>query len=442
MIARHRLISPSIALIGAFTAGCELDDTVIPATTPRIAVQAVMRPDLPQQFVLVEQTFDGAIVPQRNVQPVPPAPLQTPVSGALVSVANLDLPADPCGASVRFDRGPSGASPSAPVLPGVYWSPPGCPTMRPGDRLELRVDVPNLGTVTGITRVPGLDAATLAVGGQVVAPGDSLGLNRDREALDLVANARYQRALQIVSYRVGTVPPGVSASLEDPTLSLMLFVDSTAATLPGTVRHVFARAEGDDAFRGGRRYQIVVGVVDTNYHDFVRTQNDEITGRGFANHLRGGIGVFGSLVAAPFVVNAVAELDDPREGPYDFTGTLQGVSINTTITFYLAPGAGAGEVSGFMEGTWLSWVPGPAGTTVPASRLVTGQSVDGQFRGDTLRFTIPTAERAGGLGGQAVRLNNLLLDGVRSASGPFAVQVAESTLTGRRVLGELTATKR
>jgi hypothetical protein len=442
-VGRLRTSSRIPLLALASLHACDLDDTVIPPSQAGIVVHGVMRPDQPQQFVLVEQTFDGSVSPVKNVQAVPPGGLQTAVSGALVAVANLDFPTDPCGASVSFNHGPLTGAP----VTGVYFSPPGCPTMRPGDRLELRVDVPSLGSVVGITRVPALDAATMAVGGgQVRQPGDSVPLNRDREVLDIVTAARYHRALQILSYRVGTIPPGMGPAFEDPPLALMLFVDSAAATLPGTVRHVFARGSGSDAFHGGRRYRVVVGLADTNYYDFVRTENNEITGRGFANHLRGGIGVFGSLAAAAFFVEAVAEVDDPREGTYDFAGTIEEATFSGSLSLYLAPGPGSvlgpgqydSDVSGFMQGTWLSWVRGPGGEKVAVPRDVSGQSVDGRFQSGRMYLTIPTYEQRDG----PDAVVELALQGTYRNDRGFGVEVAQATVVSRTVLGTVTFTKR
>lgn len=418
---------------------CELDDTVIAPVQPGIVVHAVMRPDRPQQFVLVEQLFDGAIEPQQNIQPTPPGPLQTPVEGATVTVANLDLPGDSCGASVPFDRRPIDV-PDGFGPPGTYWSPAGCPTMRPGDRLALHVDVPDLGTVTGVTRVPGLDAARVSIAGQAGSSGDTLLLNRDREALDLAAQAQYQRALEIVSYRSGTIPPGAPAHLERPVLSLLLFVDSNAVSLPGTIRDVFARATGEHAFRGGRLYDLAVAVTDSNYYDFVRSANNEITGRGFINRLQGGIGVFGSLVAAPFVVRVIAEREDPREGIYTMSGVLEGITVDVELTAYLAPGTNADEMSGFLRGTWFYRGFDAAGGATTLPRTVDGQSVDGRLVGDSLHFVIPTffdGERTVG-----DRIIAMQLAGVGTAGGSFTVQVTEPTVAGKRTVGTLTVSKR
>lgn len=430
------LVLPVLLLL---LASCELDDTVIAPVQPGIVVHAVMRPDQPQQFVLVERLFDGAVDPQKNVQTTPPGELQTPVTGATVTVSNLDLPGDTCGASVVFNARPIDRPPSY-DLEGIYWSPRACPTMRPGDRLALRVEVPDLGTVTGVTRVPGLDAVSLAVGRQTGAPGDTFTLNRDTEALAVVAQARYQRALEIVSYRSGTIPPGAPARLEDPVLSLLLFVDSTAVTLPGTVRHTFARGTGEGAFVGGRQYDLVAAVTDSNYYDFVRSESNEITGRGFINRLQGGTGVFGSLVAAPFTVRALAQIDDPREGTYAISGTLEGVSVDVELTAYLSPGPDASAMSGFLRGTWYSYGFDANGALVALARVVDGQSVDGRLVGDSLDFVIPTfydGERT------ADRLLATRLTGVGAAGGPFAVQVTEPLLpVGTRTVGTVTAVRR
>jgi hypothetical protein len=419
-------------------AACELDDTVIAPVSPGIVVHAIMRPDQPQQFVLVERRFDGVIDPQRNVQISPPGPLQTPVDSASVSVSNLDLPGDTCGAIVLFDARPISLPPSFNTA-GIYWSPRGCPTMRPGDRLALQVEVPGLGAVTGVTRVPGLEAATLTIGERTGMPGDTLSLNRDAETVSLVAEARHQRAMEIVSYRLGTSPPGTPAYLETPVLSLLVFVDSTAVTLPGTVRHAFSRGTGEDAFRGGRWYDLLVAVTDSNYYDFVRSESNEITGRGFINRLQGGIGVFGSLIAAPFVVQAVAGLDDPREGTYAFTGTLEGVAVAVELATYLSPGVDGDQMSGFLVGTWLSYASNAAGAEVSLSRRVDGQSVDGRLAGDSISLLIPTFVDLP-MGRDDLR--EMHLEGARSSSGPFTVLVTEPQVFGRRTVGTLTVTKK
>jgi hypothetical protein len=410
---------------------CELDDAVVPVAAAGVVVHAVMRPDLPQQFVLVEQTLDGAIDPDRRVQPVPPGGLQAPIEGAVVTVTNLDFSADPCGAPVRFDRTPIGTTSALYKNPGVYWSPPGCPTMRPGDRLELRVEAPNLGIVTGVTRVPGLTGATLGVAGQAVAPGDTVVLNRDRQALDVAAVAEFQRSLQIVAYRTGMAPPGADARLNDRALSLLLFVDSTSVSLPGTLLHAFARGTGEAAFRGGRRYELGVGVADSNYYDFVRSANNAITGRGFANRLQGGLGVFGSMVVAPFMVDALADADDPLEGVYAFSGTVEGVTVDLQLEAFLSPDAEAGFVSGFLMGQWF--VRDSDGVSRP--RNVDGQSVDGVIGGDTLRVDIPTLQHFE----RSSILTRVMMRGLRGPDGSYNVAVAESTVTGVYVLGQLTA---
>ena len=45
--------------------------------------------------------------------------------------------------------------------------------------------------------------------------------------------------------------------------------------------------------------------VDSNYFDFVRSGSDPITGRGFLNHLEGGIGVFGSVAPYRYTLRVV-----------------------------------------------------------------------------------------------------------------------------------------
>lgn len=418
----------ALLLVPPLIAGCELQETQVAPVAPGIVVHAVMRPDQPVQFVLVERLFDGVVEAQKSVEPVPPGGLQTPVTDATVTVTNIDLPADTCGAAVTFDRMP---------VPGVYWSRPGCPTMRPGDRLALEVDVPGLGTVRGVTRVPGLEGSRFTVGNRTASAGDTIRLNRDRESLDIAIAAQFHRALQIIGYRVGTAPPGAAAFLEDRIVALELLVDSTQVTVPGTVRLIRGRGTAEPALRGGRRYEMVAGVTDSNYYDFARSSNNGITGRGFINRLTGGIGVFGSMVAAPFTLEVTADTDDEREGTYLLTGELEGVAVDVEVTLYLAPAPAAGELSGFARGTWLFRTLGAEGAAVTRPRNIDGQSVDGRFDADTLRVVIPTLHARDG-----PRLSPLTVKGVRNGSQPFTARVTEPLVAGTLALGSLTVTPR
>lgn len=424
----------ALAIATLAPVACDLADTVIPETRPLIVVHAVMRPDLPQQYVLVEQTLAGVLPPDREVQPVPPGELQLPVTAARVRVTNLDLSGGPCGDTVEFDAVPL----SQPRIPGVYWAPLGCPTTRPGDRLALVVEAPGLGTVTGTTRVPELAGVSLTTPGGTFGPGDTVPFNRDADVLSLAVGARFHRILQLVAYRTGRLPPGLPFAQPDLEEALVLFADSTSVALPGTILHAGGRGTGGPAFRGGSYYALSTAVADANYYDFVRTSSNTITGRGFANHLSGGIGVFGTVVATSYVLKVTADADDPREGTYRLTGILPnagapGADIDLFVSLYFAPQTTSGTVSALLEGFW---VHRSLETGWWDRQAVTGQRADGRFRGDTLELTIQTAELAMRARPSVLPLT---LRGVWSSSGRFSVDVYEPALLGELRIATLAA---
>ena len=71
-----------------------------------------------------------------------------------MTLSNLDHPSDPCGPSVPLTES---LGPPERIQPGVYWSASRCPSMRPGDTLELRIVVDGE-VVTGRTVIPGANA--------------------------------------------------------------------------------------------------------------------------------------------------------------------------------------------------------------------------------------------------------------------------------------------
>jgi len=120
---------------------------------------------------------------------------------------------------------------------------------------------------------------------------------------------------------------------------------------------------------------VTIGVADSRYFDFVRSGNIPPSGRGFINRLEGGIGVFGSMVAATSGVRVVGTVDDGREGDYHLSGVLRGVPIDVDLEMYVATaGADSSDLSSFVEG---SWVDGAI-----------DESADGMVVGDSLALTI------------------------------------------------------
>lgn len=375
---------PLLPAAAAFAlAACELTEVSVPLGDPIIVVHAVMRPDLPsqmlgRQFVIVERTFTGDTEPIEdpvsgdsvfqladNVTiPYGGGP-SIPIEGARVTVTNLDDPDDPCGEAVFT------ADPEVMGLfrrPGLYWGPENCPTMRAGDRLRLRVETPGGEVVTGTTRIPGMSEARFAVAG-VEAEFDRdlfTTFNRDHDTLRFQIGAVAGRLRQLEVRR--------RTDLAD--FGTKIFADTGLFVLPGDLINTFVIGDEDFVFRGGRDYAVTVAVTDTNYFDFARSDNNRFTGRGFINHLEGGFGVFGSMVAATTNFRAVADVDDVREGTYRVTGAIVGIGpgpvpIDLTWELYLRTPGDPAEFSAFVSGDWLY---GPIAT-----------SADGRFDGD--RFT-------------------------------------------------------
>jgi hypothetical protein len=414
---RVRATGIAVLLATVSIAGCELEDVAIASGESIVVVSAVMRPDLPYQLVIVEWSLDGTAdsVPPSAV-PLPPRGPHFPVENAYVAVANLDLPGDPCGNPVQFLHTPDdpGTSPTE----GLYWAPAGCPTMRPGDRLQLTVETTDGRTVTGVTRVPGMNEAFLAVGNDSVAlgGGDSvMTFNRDRDTLRFGVDATAGRLLQLDIRRHGYLTDyGTKAQF-----------DTTDFLLAGSALDLFVSGAGDEVFRGGRSYAVTLTLSDTNFFDFSRSSNNEFTGRGFLNRLSGGYGVFGSAVAATSRVWVIADFDDPREGLYRITGTLDGAVVDAMLRVYAHRQTERTDVSAFLEGGWFTERPNRRlGDPLWQAKDVAGKSVDGTFMGERLRLVISDTLPQG-------QPWDVTLDGLFAVdSDTIPVFVAESTPFG------------
>jgi hypothetical protein len=359
-------------LAGIAALGCEFGEVTIPNADPIVVVQAVMRPDLPRQWVLVEQTLSGAAAVDSGAVVIPGDAPQLPVVGATVTVRNRSDAGDPCGTTVFVERPGDGP----PESPGVYWSPVGCPSMGAGDTLELRVAAPS-GAVTGTTVIPGVGAFVLGVGrDSVVMPGRRLELNRDVDTVFAEAVGATGRALQIEVRRpdvTGASAPG-----------FWFVVDSTAITVPGNLPDFFTAFQEDTStipeefppvFAAGRYYAVTVAHGDERYFDFVRSGNIPPSGRGFINRLEGGLGVFASMIAATSDLRVVGSIDDAREGTYRLSGTLLGTPVDASLELYVATAdADSTEASTFVSGSWLHGA--------------IDESADGAFVGDSLALVI------------------------------------------------------
>ena len=106
-------------------------------------------------------------------------------------------------------------------------------------------------------------------------------------------------------------------------------------------------------FTAGRYYDAVVALFNDRYFDYARSGNMPLSGRGFVNNIRGGMGVFGSLISDKNVIKVVGDVDDPREGLYSMTGTVGTSAVDVTLELYVSgTGRDTTGLSTFVAGTW------------------------------------------------------------------------------------------
>ena len=363
--------------LGLWSVGCGFGDSPTdPSVDPPetiVVVQGVMRADQPQQWILVERTFNGTIG-EIATGLLPGSGVAVPLEGADVTIINLSFPTDPCGTDVTLLES---AGPTERLQPGAYWAPIGCPTIHAGDTLALRVASGD-DVVTGRTIVPGTNSMTLEAGGQTVAvPGPGLEFNRDADTLLASVDPNGGRAL-IVEIRER---PAVETLDQIAAASSFFWADATELTLPGDLLDVLQNFEelGNqdprDLFSAGRLHSAILAYADQNFYDQLRSFNLEITGRGFINNLEGGWGYFGSMIAAETELRVIGDLDDSREGVYRAVGMVEGVAVALDWELYLNrvsedPAGGEATFSTFLVGDWVlglydSWTTGVfSGTTL------------------------------------------------------------------------------
>ncbi|MCH7874231.1 MAG: DUF4249 family protein [Gemmatimonadetes bacterium] len=398
--------------------GCELTEVTVPSGEPTVIVQSVLNTTRPIQFVIVERALTGVQVPGHSGVLLPPAEPGLPVSGATVTMMHLDPSTCP-GTTVPL-------SPRSDTS-GMYTTASLCP-LRAGDRVRLRVETPDGRIVTGTTRVPGAEAVSVLVGGDSAEfEFQELELHRERDTLRIAVEPILARALQIEVRREDQ--QDVRPEDREDEIAVFFFTDTLGVALAGNLINPFAGDSGETVFRAGRAYLLSVSVTDSNYYDFIRSRSDPFTGRGFINHLEGGVGVFGSVETRTYVLRVVADVDDPREGVYRLQGRAGGADIDVTLELYLDD-LQPGVFSAFVRGDWI-------GGEVR-------RSADGLFgdpdraAGNDDAFTAEFRTRAR-LGVMAV----FVMRGVRSARGtPFDVSLVGTDIQGEVILtATLTATQ-
>ena len=287
------MLRSQVALLFLLSA-CEIEKVAIPRTDARVAMHAVLSPSAATQVVLLERTRSGAFAIF-----APPFDLADPVvsdEGIAESSAAVRL-TTPDGQVLlaREDNTVRGDNKGQ----GIYRFALSGAELQRGGTYRLSVQ-----TVKG----DALAAETTVPGGVAVAVAEQRLFDRTRDTVVI----EWPTAQGARSYLV---------RIETPFGPRSFFTDSTRVRLTGELRNADVNSL-PRVFIPGFPQAITVSAVDSNYYDWYRTHNNRLSGIGLINRVRGGIGVFGSLVRLRFHdLRVVVPQREPAAGMFRFVGT-------------------------------------------------------------------------------------------------------------------------
>jgi hypothetical protein len=323
--------------------GCEAAPVEVTSPVASVVVHAVLNPDVDEQVVLVESSLTGRIDINDRLKFNPLDPIRT-AGGSPISGADVRLFADGDSVGVRAAETLVGTRGTGRYVVGRAQL-----AVQPGRRYRLRVRTADTREVTGETVVPGAPPGWTIGSGAVAAP---VTLNRSRDTLALrwaaVTGAR-RYALRV----------------EGPYGPWALFSDSTQFTLDGAIRNFFAPGLPSLWLPGFVQTASVVA-VDVNFYDYNRSGNDPFGGTGLISSVRGGLGLFGSIVN--LLRREVSVTENVR---YPLDARWRGTTASGLVTDV--------DLWVDVEGPTVSSVSGREAT---ASR----RYVLGTLRGETLRL--------------------------------------------------------
>lgn len=306
-------------------AACEIEKVGIPSTEAHVALHAVLSASAPSQVVLLERTRNGTVAITAPAFEVPDPVLSDEgiaESGALITLTT------PSGetliareeVTVRGDGRGRGFYRFA--LPGDV--------LELGGTYQLSVRTTKNEILTAETSVPVGDAAAAATSGT---------FDRVQETLML----EWPAAAGARSYFV---------RIETPFGPRSFFTDSTRVRLTGELRNIDV-AGIPRVFIPGFAQAVTVSAVDSNYYDWFRTHSNTISGTGLINRVRGGIGVFGSLVRLRFDdFHVIAPQSEPEAGMFAFVGTAaeEGAARFLTLELYVESRAARADQAHALSG--------------------------------------------------------------------------------------------
>jgi hypothetical protein len=315
----------ALLLISALLGGCEIEKATIAQTKPRIALHAVLSATAPAQVLLLERTRSGAVTVI-----APPFELEDPFGpGTGIAEAGATaLLAMPNGTVLvgREDPTPGGAG------SGIYRF------ALPGSLLERNASYRLLVT-TSAGEV--LTAETVVPGGTAEASAEQRDFDRSAEQLDL----EWPAAPGARSYLV---------RVETPFGPRSFFTMATSVRLTGDLRNPDITSI-PHVFIPGFPQAVTVSAVDSNFYDWYRTHNDEISGTGLINRVHGGLGVFGSLVRLRLEnLRVVGPQADRESGTFGLIGTPaeQSVAPYLTLELYVESRAARADQDDALSGRY------------------------------------------------------------------------------------------
>jgi hypothetical protein len=281
-------------------AACEVEKVAIPRTAAQVAVHAVLSPTANSQVVLLERTRNGTVS-----KIAPSFELEDPF-GADRGIAEI-------GAIVTLTTPSGGTLVATEDALGVYRFAYG--------GFNLQCCVPYRLTVR-TTRGELLQAETEIPAALPARVAERRDFDRSRDTLSLV----WPSAFRARAYYV---------RVETPFGPRAFFTRDTTVRLTGDLRNV--EVEGlPRVFFPGFPQAVTVSAVDSNYYDWFRSHNDEISGEGLVNRVRGGLGVFGALVRQRFLdLNVVTPQTEPVAGRFQITGSQAELAATPYLSLQL-----------------------------------------------------------------------------------------------------------
>ncbi|AMW03920.1 DUF4249 family protein [Gemmatimonas phototrophica] len=269
----HAATVAAAGCLSAVLTGCESTPVEVASPTAAIVIHAVLNPDVTEQVILVESSLTGRIDINDDLKFNPLDPIRT-AGGAPISGAEVRLLTEGDSVGVRAAETLVGTRGT-----GRYVVPQAALAVQPGRRYQLRVRTGDGREVTGTTLVPGAPAGWTPGAGAVATP---VLFDRGRDTLQL----RWPAVRDARTYAI---------RVETPYGPWALFADSTQFTLGGGLRNFFADGLPSVWLPGFVQIASVVA-VDANFYDYNRSGNDPFGGTGLISSVRGGIGLFGSVV--------------------------------------------------------------------------------------------------------------------------------------------------